>query len=147
MYDDMIEGGGGGGGGRPWRRGTRLAPELDRRLAGDEPLDEVIIWWHDSWRAALRRRKVDPDGDYHAQPRNFSDNELACFVIAITSGCGSEADEDGTAQHTANQLAELQPLWTSLGFEGARMVDPAYAKAVRDKYWTTLENARAAFRN
>ena len=46
---DMI--GSSGGDGRPWRRGTRLAPELDRRLAGDEPLDEIICWWDDSWRA------------------------------------------------------------------------------------------------
>jgi hypothetical protein len=29
----------------------------------------------------------------------------------------------------------------------AKMVDPAYAYAVRDKYWTTLENARAASRH
>jgi hypothetical protein len=146
MYE-VIGGGDDRGDGRPWPRGTRLAPELDRRLAGDEPLDEIICWWDDSWRTAIRLRKVLPHGYEDIQPRNFSDNELACFVIAITSGCGSEADEDGTAQHTANQLAELQRLWTSLGFEGARMVDPAYAKAVRDKYWTTLENARAAFRN
>jgi hypothetical protein len=66
----------GGDDGRPRRRGTSLAPELDRRLAGDEPLDEIIRWWHDSWRAAVRLRKVFPHGDEHVQPKNFSDNEL-----------------------------------------------------------------------
>ena len=134
----------GGGDGRPWRRGTRLAPELDRRLAGDEPLEEAIFWWHDSWRAAVRLRKVFPHGDEHVQPKNFSDNELAAFVIAVTSGCGSEAGDDNTA--AANKLAKSQRLWTQLGFEAAKMVDPAYAGAVRDKYWTTLENARATLR-
>ena len=68
----------------------------------------------------------------------------AAFVIAVTSGCGSEAGDDNTA--AANQLAEVQWLWTKLGFEAAKMVDPAYAGAVRDKYWTTLENARATLR-
>ena len=142
---DMI--GSSGGDGRPWRRGTRLAPELDRRLAGDEPLDEIICWWDDSWRTAIRLRKVLPHGYEDIQPRNFSDNELACFIIAITSGCDSSEADETTRIRTANQLAGLQRLWTKLGFEGAKMVDPAYAKAVRDKYWTTLENARAAFRN
>jgi hypothetical protein len=150
MYDD-FEIGGGDGDGRPWRRGTRLAPELDRRLAGDEDLCDIIDWWHDSWRANLRLRKVDPQGDYHVQPKNFSDNELACFVIAVTSGCGSEPDQTeedkATSLRTANQLAEVQWLCAKLGFEAAKMVDPAYAYAARDKYWTTLENARAASRN
>jgi hypothetical protein len=41
-----------GGDGRPWRRGTSLAAELDRKLAGDEPLTDVVVWWHDSWRAS-----------------------------------------------------------------------------------------------
>jgi hypothetical protein len=67
-------------------------PDLPRSstagLPGDEPLEEVIFWWDNSWRSALRLRKVDPHGDYHIQPKDFSDNELACFVIAITSGCG-----------------------------------------------------------
>jgi hypothetical protein len=147
MYDDMIEGGGGGGG-LPPRRGTRLAAELDRRLAGNEPLDKIICWWDDSWRAAIRLREIFPHGDENVQPRNFSDNERACFVIVITSGCGGEADETdedkATRIHTAKQLAGLQRLWIKLGFEGAKMVDPAYAEAVRDKYWTTLENARTA---
>jgi hypothetical protein len=126
----------GGGDGRPWRRGTRLAPELDRRLAGDEPLDEIIGWWNDSWRAAIRLRKVFPHGDENVQPKNFSDNELAAFVINITSGCG--IDDRGATLHW---------LWPMLGFDGARMSDAAYAETVRDKYWTQLENARAALRN
>ena len=32
----------GGSGEQPGRRGTSLAPELDRKLVGDEPLDEII---------------------------------------------------------------------------------------------------------
>ena len=120
-----------GGGWQP-RCGTRLAAELDRRLAGDEPLDEIIEWWDDAWRAAIRLRKVFPHGDENVQPRNFSDNELAVFVIAITSGCG--IDDRGATLHW---------LWSMLGFDSARMSDAAYAETVRDKYWTQLENARA----
>jgi hypothetical protein len=135
-----VEGSVGGGGGRwPERRGTRLAPELDRKLAGDEPLNEVIHWWDEEWRAAVRLRRVLPHGDENVQPRNFSDNELAAFVIAITSGCGSGPD----GKNTIKQLAELQWLWTKLGFEVVRMSDATYAEAVRDKYWTQLETARA----
>jgi hypothetical protein len=41
-----VECGNGGGGGLPERRrGTRLAPELDAKLAGNEPLNTVIDWW------------------------------------------------------------------------------------------------------
>jgi hypothetical protein len=79
--------GGAGGDGRPWRRGTKLAAELDRRLAGAEDLCDVIFWWHDAWRAAVRLALKSRDTE-DIQPWNFSDNELACFVIAMTSGCG-----------------------------------------------------------
>ena len=40
MYSES--GGGGGGGRQPRRRGTSLAAELDRRLAGDEYLGDII---------------------------------------------------------------------------------------------------------
>jgi len=48
MYVGYGNDGGGGGGfwqERRRRRGTRLPPELDHRLAGDEPLETIIHWW------------------------------------------------------------------------------------------------------
>jgi hypothetical protein len=132
MYDEVI-GGGGGGDGRPWHRGTRLAAELDRRLAGDEPLDEVVIWWHDEWRAALRLRKVLSHGYDDIHPKNFSANEFAAFVIAVTISCD---DND--------RGATLHWLWPVLGVDGTKMSDATYAETVRNKFWTQLENARAA---
>jgi hypothetical protein len=132
MYE-TIGSGGGGDDGRPRRRGTSLAPELDRRLAGDEPLEEAIFWWHDSWRASVRLRKVLPHGDENVQPRNFSDNELACFVIAVTSGCGSEVDETdedkATSIRTANQLAELHLGWD-------------FGSGIRAGYWLAVASRR-----
>src|SRR6516225_4943672 len=91
----------------PRRRGTKLAPELDRRLGTNEDLVDVIEWWHEAWRAALRlsltfHRTED------CQPKNFSDNELAVFVLVMTSGCGID-----------NRGTELHWLWSMLGFDCA----------------------------
>jgi hypothetical protein len=119
----------------PRRRGTKLAPELDRRLGTNEDLVDVIEWWHEAWRAALRlsltfHRTED------CQPKNFSDNELAVFVLVMTSGCGID-----------NRGTELHWLWSMLGFDCAKMSDPGYAETVQDKYWTRLEAFREAQRN
>ena len=143
MYDDMIEGGGGGGGGRPWPRGTKLADELDRRLAGDEPLDEVIDWWSNSWRAAIRLRKIFPHGDKDVQPKNFSDHEFAAFMASMLCGCGYEA-ENGNA----NKVTDLRWFWSNTGIDGAKVAaDADYAWQLMEEWIERLERARAVLRS
>jgi hypothetical protein len=61
--------------GRPWRRrGTSLAAELDRKLAGDEYLGDVISWWHDSWRATAGLYVKFVQGEDDFRPGRFSDH-------------------------------------------------------------------------
>ena len=142
MYE-TIGSGGGGGDGRPRRRGTRLAPELDRRLAGDEPLDDIIDWWTDSWRAAIRLRKIFPHGDEHVQPKNFSDNEFAAFMASMLCGCGYEA-ENGNA----NKVTDLRWFWSNTGIDGAKVAaDADYAWQLMEEWIERLERARAVLRN
>jgi hypothetical protein len=56
------DGGGGGGGFLPERRGTRLAAELDRRLASDEPLYGIVDWCIEAWCARVRVYLAFPNG-------------------------------------------------------------------------------------
>jgi hypothetical protein len=136
-----VEGGNGsGGGGRPERRkGTRLAPELDRRLAGDEPLDKAIEWWHDEWRGATRMHIAFAFGNEAIvdgfQPVNFSDNEFAVFMIATLSGCGVD-----------DRAAQLHWLWPMAGLDAAKMTDATYAREAMGKYIDQLIAARTELR-
>jgi hypothetical protein len=144
--DNMLEiTGGGGGDGRPRRRrGTKLAPELNRRLAGDEDLCNIIRWWHNAWRETTRMHIKFTAGSEAAvealQPRNFSDNELACFVtaisiIVITSGCCGDKHDDGRAIYLRSKLGL-----------NAKMLDPAYVRKVMREYVGKLIAARAELR-
>jgi hypothetical protein len=133
----------GGDDGRPWRRGTRLAPELDRRLAGDEPLDDIIDWWHESWRAALRLRKIFPHGDKDVQPKNFSDHEFAAFMASMLCGCSCEVERGN-----ANKVVDLQWLWSNTGIDGAKVAaDADYAWQLMEEFIERLERARAVLRS
>jgi hypothetical protein len=143
---DRIES---GGDGRPWRRrGTSLAPELDRKLAGDEPLDEVIGWWISSWRAAtgLYIKFVQGKEDIHPgrfsdHPSNFSDNEFAVFMVSVLSdGCGTVNSD--------NRIADLHALGPSLlELDTAKLGDDAYVGQGMRKYLERLIEARAALRD
>jgi hypothetical protein len=116
---DMLEitGGGGGGGKQPRRHGTKLAPELNRRLASDEDLCNIIRWWHHAWRETTRMHIKFTAGSEAAvealQPRNFSDNELACFVTAITMSVITSGYKQGL---------------------NVKMLDPAYVQQIMKKY-------------
>jgi hypothetical protein len=126
------DGGGGSGGGddgRPPRRGTRLAPELDRRLVSDEPLDEIIGWWNNSAAGF---------GNEAIHLHNFSDNELAVHVISLVSGCGDD--------NADNRIANLDFLWPHLGLDGAKLADPAYVEQVILEFIAKLETARTELR-
>jgi hypothetical protein len=142
MYDLGGESGGGGGndGRPPRRRGTKLAPELDRRLAGDEDVGNIIGWWHDTWRETTRMHIDFSAGSKAAvealQPRNFSDNEIICFMISMLSGCCGDEYDDGRAIY-------LRSIWPKLGFDDAKMLDPAYAREAMGKYIDRLIAARA----
>jgi hypothetical protein len=140
MYDDLIEG---GGGGRPWPRGTKLADELDRRLAGDEPLTKVINWWTDSWSATVSLHKIFPYGDKDIQPRNFSDHEFAAFMASMLCGCFYEA-ENGNAK----KVTDLRWLRSNTGIDGAKVAaDADYAWQLMEEWIERLERARAVLRN
>jgi hypothetical protein len=136
-----VEGGNtGGGGGRrlPERRGTRLALELDRRLASDEPLDKVIGWWHDAWRSALHLFVMFAAASGNEalvaefQPENFSDNEYAVFIVSMLSGCG--VDDRATALHW---------FWPKVGLDAAKVTEPAYAQGAMGRFLDRLLAARA----
>ena len=121
----------------PRRRGTKLAPELDRRLGTNEDLVDVIEWWHEAWRAALRLSLTFRiTGD--CQPKNFSDNELAVHVISLVSGCGDD--------NADNRIANLDFLWPHLGLDGAKLADPAYVEQVILEFIAKLETARTELR-
>jgi hypothetical protein len=97
MYVESGNGGGGGGGHLPERRGTRFAPELDRRLAGNEPLSAVLNWWDDEWRAAMRVQvefssSMKDPGIKALRPENFSDNEWLAFTFSALNSCYCGAD-------------------------------------------------------
>ena len=123
----------------PWRRGTRLAAELDRRLAGDESLDNVVDWWTAEWcnRARLRVEFPDGGGDGDVQPVNFSANEHTVFMISTLNGRYG-ADDKTVVIHS---------LWPMAEVDGARiMTDAAYARQVMKKYIERLVAARAELR-
>jgi len=138
--------GSGGGDGQPRRRGTRLATELDRRLAGDEFLGDVIDWWSNTWRASGELYMTFAYGDEAIRPSvfsdhlaNFSDNEFTCFMISTLSGCCGGDGDDG-------RVAKLDFLWPMAGLDGAKMTDTAYARQVMLKFITKLEAARTELR-
>jgi hypothetical protein len=129
MYDK--DGGGGGDGRRPprRRRGTKLALELDRRLASHEDLGDIIEWWDDTWHGTTRLHIEFSAGSEETvedlEPRKFSDNEFMCFMISMLSGCS--IDDRDTALHW---------LWPMLGLDAAKTTDPAYAREAMLKHWT-----------
>jgi hypothetical protein len=127
-----IDGGVGGYGVGDWpgRRGggTKLAAELDRRLAGDEPLIDIIGWWTEAWRAAAGLYLVSANGDEGILSENFSANEHTVYILATVSGCD---DPD--------RVSELQSLWPQEGIDGARMLkDLAYVQQLVKDYLTAL---------
>jgi hypothetical protein len=85
--------------------------------------------------------KGTPARDENVQPRNFSDNEFAAFMISMICGCNYEINE-----RDVKKVADLQWLWSNTELDCARMSDAAYTETVQDKYWTQLENAREALR-
>jgi hypothetical protein len=115
--------------GQPGRRGTSLAPELDRKLVGDEPLDEIVRWWSSS--AARFRNEI-------ANLHDLSDNELAVHTIALVSGCGDD--------NADNRIANLDFLWPQLGLDGAKLADSAYVEQVILKLIAKLEAVRIELR-
>jgi hypothetical protein len=123
-----------------------LAPELDRRLASDEFLGDIIEWWSDTWRAKAGLYMTFAYGDEAIHPSNFadhlgnfSDNELAVYIIAVISGCGSCCDD--------NRVAELRSFGPSkLGLDSEKLTDDAYVKQVMAKYINKLEAARTELR-
>jgi hypothetical protein len=138
MYDEGIEGGGGGGRRPERRKGTRLAPELDRRLAGDEPLDAIIGWWDDKWHSATRMLLMfaATSGNESVieefQPGNFSDTEYAVFLISLLSGCSVD-----------DRATQLHWFWPKVGLDAAKMTDPAYAQGAMGRFIDRLLAARA----
>jgi hypothetical protein len=119
----------GGSGEQPGRRGTSLAPELDRKLVGDEPLDEIIGWWSSS--AARFRKEI-------TNLHDLSDNELAVHTIGLVSGCGDD--------NADNRIANLDFLWPQLGLDGAKLADPAYVEQVILKFIAKLKAVRIELR-
>jgi hypothetical protein len=145
MYDDFENGGGGGGGGgQPRKRGTSLAVELDRKLAGDEYLGDIIDWWDDSWRARARLyvkfvggNENIRHGNFSDHPDNFSDNESAVHMVCVLSGCGRDN----------NRIADLDFLWSRRGIDSAKLADDTYVSQLMQKFIAKLENARTELRN
>jgi hypothetical protein len=145
MYGTLGSGGGGGGG-EPRRRGTSLAAELDRRLAGDEFLGDVIDWWSNTWRARAELYMKFTHGDEAIRPdvfsdhlANFSNNEFAVYMISVISGCGSD--------NLDNRIAELYTLAPMLGLDSAKLADDAYVREIARKFIAKLEAARTELRN
>jgi hypothetical protein len=114
--------------------------ELDRRLASDEDLGDIVVWWHDTWRGTTRTHIDFSAGSEAAiealQPENFSDNEVMCFMISMLIGCCGDEYDDGRAIY-------LRSVWPKLGLD-AKMLEPAHAREAMRKYMRWLIAARAA---
>jgi hypothetical protein len=76
------DGGDGGGGRQPTperRQGSPFAKELDERLAGDEPLVNVVTWWPRAyWPWAEAQPPVHEGGP---STNELSDNEEHVYAL------------------------------------------------------------------
>jgi hypothetical protein len=131
----------------PPRRGASLAAELDRRLAGDELLSDIVLWWSEAWRTAVSLSAVSsPHGGESIRPENFSEsfskNEFTCYIISTISDFAYSDDDDDAD----DRIVKLQPFWSMVGLDGAKMADSAYVQQVMQIYMRLLMVARLRFR-
>jgi hypothetical protein len=60
-------------------RGSPFAAELDRRLAGDEPLTNVVAWWRTSYREWCEPQPFADEGG--PSIADLSENEDSVFCL------------------------------------------------------------------
>jgi hypothetical protein len=57
-------------------KGSRLAAELNARLAGSAPLPDVVAWWREEWRKTARTEE-------EIFTSEMNENEGAVFGIGL----------------------------------------------------------------
>jgi hypothetical protein len=63
------------------RQGSPFAAELDRRLAGDEPLVDVVNWWETAYTEWRMSQPLLSEDNPHVA--DLTEHEMAVFGIGI----------------------------------------------------------------
>jgi hypothetical protein len=62
------------------RLGSPFAAELDRRLAGDEPLPDIVLWWWKEYQAWRKLQPLDAEG-WGPSVLDLTDNEDSVYCL------------------------------------------------------------------
>jgi|SRR6516164_3329197 hypothetical protein len=90
------------------RRGSPFAAELDTRLAGDEPLANVVAWWRAAyWEWSEPQPYADEGGPSIA---DLTENEDAVYCLGLAWALVSESEV--LTEDDAD--ADVQNFWTGV---------------------------------
>ena len=88
------------------RRGSPFAPELDRRLAGNEPLSSVVDWWHTEYHEWRKLQVRAASGG--PTKADLTENEDAVYSLG-RAWWFAPPDEEGLTEATKDP--DVQVAW------------------------------------
>jgi hypothetical protein len=98
---------------RRWGQGSPFATELDRRLAGDEPLTSIIRWWYTAY-FAWRKTQPEPSASGEGPSLlDLTDNETTVLTLNIgwSFSLTDEEEELTKAIKSPGVCPALQSAW------------------------------------